>query len=252
MNLPSASWIVTASLVLGSQVALAADLSKIDRTIRKEPTYKTTPKYCLLVFGPRADTRVWLVLDGDVLYVDRNSNGDLTDTDERVVDKRRVDWGGGSWHDEYDAGRVTVTETGEKCYLTVTTHSDKEGRKSIWQARVSPEDTKSGWQQSTDGAIALSPKAKDAAVVHFGGQLTLTIMDWGGGLQHRRLERDKDPPYFSILVGTPVYGNKSEAFVTLKSNFDKLAGDVFPSIDVEFPGKGPRDQPIRAKAKAKY
>src|SRR5215510_10605392 len=60
------------------------DLTKVDRTIAKEPAYKTKPKYCLLVFGPKAKTRVWLVLDGDVLYVDRNGNGDLTDANERV------------------------------------------------------------------------------------------------------------------------------------------------------------------------
>jgi len=31
---------------------------------------------------------VWLVLDGDALYVDRNGNGDLTDPDERMLPNR--------------------------------------------------------------------------------------------------------------------------------------------------------------------
>src|SRR5215510_2344046 len=65
------------------------DLTKVDRTIAKEPAYKTKPKYCLLVFGPKAKTRVWLVLDGDVLYVDRNGNGDLTDKGESVQAQQR-------------------------------------------------------------------------------------------------------------------------------------------------------------------
>src|SRR5215831_902468 len=64
--------------------AAAADLTKIDRTIAKEPVYQNKPKYCLLVFGPDAKTRVWLVIDGDVLYVDRNGNGDLTEKGERL------------------------------------------------------------------------------------------------------------------------------------------------------------------------
>src|SRR5207244_1492585 len=64
---------------------LAADLSKVDRTIAKEPAYQTKPKYCLLVFGPEAQHRVWLVLDGDTLYVDRNGNGDLTEPGEKVA-----------------------------------------------------------------------------------------------------------------------------------------------------------------------
>jgi hypothetical protein len=71
-------------LLFSPSLALAADLSKIDRTIKKEPKYKGKPKYCLSVFGPEAKTCVWLVLDGDVLYVDRNGNGDLTEEDERV------------------------------------------------------------------------------------------------------------------------------------------------------------------------
>jgi hypothetical protein len=60
--------------------APAADLTNIDRSISKEPTYQTkAPKYCLLVFGLDAKYRVWLVLDGGTLYVDRNGNGDLTE-----------------------------------------------------------------------------------------------------------------------------------------------------------------------------
>src|SRR5262245_16890818 len=38
-----------------------ADLTKINRTIGKEPPYESKPKYCLVVFGPEAKTRVWLV-----------------------------------------------------------------------------------------------------------------------------------------------------------------------------------------------
>jgi hypothetical protein len=62
----------------------AADLTKIDRIVKKEPAYLAKPKYCLLVFGPEAKERVWLVLDGDKLYVDRNGNGDLTEPGKRI------------------------------------------------------------------------------------------------------------------------------------------------------------------------
>ena len=63
----------------------AADLAKVDRTIKKEPAYKGKPQYCLLVFGPEAKTRVWLVLDGDVLYLDRNGDRDMTGPGERIA-----------------------------------------------------------------------------------------------------------------------------------------------------------------------
>ena len=55
--------------IFGPQVS-GGDLAKIERSIKKEPAYKSTPRYCLLVFGPEADKRVWLVLDGDVLGLD--------------------------------------------------------------------------------------------------------------------------------------------------------------------------------------
>ena len=60
----------------------AADLSKIDRTIKKEPAYKGKPKYGLLVFGREAKTKLWIILDGTDLYVDKNGDGVLT-TEER-------------------------------------------------------------------------------------------------------------------------------------------------------------------------
>lgn len=63
--------------------AQAVDLSQIDRTIGREPEYQNQARYCLLVFGPEAASRVWLALDGDVMYVDRNADGDLTDEGER-------------------------------------------------------------------------------------------------------------------------------------------------------------------------
>jgi hypothetical protein len=74
-----------AVLVLVPGAAAAADLKKIDRAIAKEPAYVSKqPRYCLLLFGPEATTRVWLVADGDFLYVDRNGNGDLSEPGERV------------------------------------------------------------------------------------------------------------------------------------------------------------------------
>jgi hypothetical protein len=77
-----------------------ADLATIDRTIVKEPAYKSKPAYCLLFFGPEARTRVWLVLDGDVLYVDRNGNGDLTEEGKRFV--AAPEW----WGANRNKGRV--------------------------------------------------------------------------------------------------------------------------------------------------
>ena len=72
-------------LAVGQGPSLAADLTKIQRTLVKEPVYQTKmPKYGLLVFGADAKIRVWVVLDGDVMYLDRNGNGDLTEPGNRM------------------------------------------------------------------------------------------------------------------------------------------------------------------------
>src|SRR5947208_1900490 len=82
--------LLLAAALLGPPPAGAADLARVGWKIVKEPAYQSkAPRYCLLVFGPEARSRVWLVQDGDVLYADRNGNGDLTEEGERVALKRK-------------------------------------------------------------------------------------------------------------------------------------------------------------------
>src|SRR5688500_8316633 len=88
-----------AALVGRTATALAGeppDLSKVERRLVKEPAYRCKqPLYGLYVFGPQARTRVWAVLDKtkpdgaayDILYFDRNADGDLTAADERIEGK---------------------------------------------------------------------------------------------------------------------------------------------------------------------
>src|SRR5262245_52300377 len=75
---------VAADLVLLPTLGWSQDLSAIPRQIKKQPAYQSgQPKFAVLVFGPKAETRIWAVIDGDTLYLDRNGNGDLTEADER-------------------------------------------------------------------------------------------------------------------------------------------------------------------------
>src|SRR5262245_54560675 len=75
-------------LVVASPAAadgLSPDLAKIERRIGKEPVYQGKPGYLLLVFGPEAKQKVWLVRDGEKLYVDRHGTGDLSQPACRVT-----------------------------------------------------------------------------------------------------------------------------------------------------------------------
>jgi hypothetical protein len=84
-----------ALLPLAATAAEMPDLARLlDRGPRKEPAYVSKrPLYGLAAFGPRADKPVWMVLDQsrpaagayDVLYIDRDANGDLTGPGERLA-----------------------------------------------------------------------------------------------------------------------------------------------------------------------
>jgi hypothetical protein len=69
-------------------------LQNVDRRIEKQPDYiSKRPLYGLLAFGPAAEKHIWMVLDRskpeaenyDLLYVDMNASGDLTDSGERLL-----------------------------------------------------------------------------------------------------------------------------------------------------------------------
>jgi hypothetical protein len=83
-----------ALLFVAAAGASGSELDAVDRKLVKEPPYASDqPLYGLYAFGPQAGTRVWAVLDKsdgdrsdyDVLYFDRNGNGDLTEPAERIT-----------------------------------------------------------------------------------------------------------------------------------------------------------------------
>lgn len=71
----------------------AIDFSKVPRVIKREPTYVSEPRYGLFLFGESAEQQVWAVLDKsradgdvyDVLYLDRDADGVLGETGERIT-----------------------------------------------------------------------------------------------------------------------------------------------------------------------
>ena len=176
---------VLALLAIGSAQVAATDLSKIDRTIAKEPAYKGKPKYCLLVFGPEAKTRVWLVLDGDTLYADGNGNGDLTEEGERFVAAPIT---GSS-----NKGRVwkvgDVAAPGGKAIYTGLTVSDisavqdsKFDSRGLGITVNVPIGSTRAFQRAGSAVhpaegynLRFADRPQDAPVVHFGGPLRIML-----------------------------------------------------------------------------
>jgi hypothetical protein len=154
-----------ASLIMAlamAATAQAVELSQIDRAIGREPHYQKQPKYCLLVFGPAATTRVWLVADGNVLYVDRNANDDLTDPDERFVSSST---GPFPWISVPD---ITAAAGAPK-RLAVSLLANDQLRMNLSQGKWGQQFV--GWGKA--GMPTLATEPGKAPVIHFEGPLTL-------------------------------------------------------------------------------
>lgn len=259
--------------------ALAADLTKVDRTLKKEPAYQSkSPKYGLLVFGPKAETRVWLVLDlGDpwdkdssknILYVDRDGDGDLTGPGERITctlqkqelfasfsPKPSV-----TYSPNFDVGDI-VERDGK------TRHTGLKVRADSYVQRYRPvylEVNVAGRGEQFAGGqvLAFANRPQDAPVIHFGGPLTLRL-SMESGVLHVPINYDdkpdptwydRHPPTYEerslvrgesrmlvAQIGTPGLGRGT--FAALSAG--RPPADVHPVADIEFPPADPRAKPIR-------
>src|SRR5262245_100008 len=173
-------------------------LARVERAIAKEPKYQSkSPRYCLLVFGPEARFRVWLVQDGDALYVDRNGNGDLTESGERI-EKKTGEAGSRRWegieltdgprkHAITHVTEMTVTETyvGDRKEFArikgkhdqaVNTWIGVRAERLADDDRPLPKDINYIINGDGTGYLAFADRSQDAPIVHLNGP-------WGFGLQ---------------------------------------------------------------------
>lgn len=234
--------------------ATYADLSKIDRSIGKEPKYQSKPAYCLLVFGPEAKHRVWLVLDGDTLFVDRHGTGDLTQPECRVKEKTEPYRERFYEASDLTLGGVTYTD------LRVDIQSAKAGIGEAYQQMpmfreflatqpngklytVSIEvpfakpfvDLRDGSplkktrhfaaQYDATGILQFAARREDAPIIHFGGPWTL----WPEGQQKLVRGRNED---LVLQLGTPGHGPGTFACIC----HDFLVPEAAkPQLRIEYP-----------------
>jgi hypothetical protein len=223
------------ALAVGAWALLtqAGDLPKLDRTVTKEPAYAGKPKYCLLAFGPQAKTRVWLVLDGEVIYLDRNANGDLTDDGEGL-----------------DARPGQAERRRAKLGVIAPA-----GRKEVH--RILYLDAERIWVEVREGLDQYAPlsyadRPQDAPVFHFDGPLALMANpeDIKQGL--RRGGQDNQ---FRVLLGTRTSA-EGVVFVECDQSYPEkrfrvpssgLPKGIHPVAEIEFPAKEPEGGPVRRR-----
>jgi hypothetical protein len=175
-----------AALLLALGPATAADmpdLSKVDRTFGKAPACTAKrPVYGLAVFGPRAQARVWMVLDKskpdagayDVLHIDLNADGDLTGPGERLT---RDDG------EPFKVGEYKDPATGVKhpdFSVRLSADADPTVMLSLrWRGGFRfgggyPQDPEKGY-------LRFAPTPADAPVVWVHGDAPFRFQRWLGG-----------------------------------------------------------------------
>ncbi|MFO0926367.1 MAG: hypothetical protein U0736_04920 [Gemmataceae bacterium] len=221
--------------------APAADLAQINRTIGKEPAYRGKPRYCLLVLGAKADTRVWLVLDGQTLYVDRNGNGDLTDPGERLAVKTPNQDPAAFEETEITAGAGGPVKFRFHLYGWFALRDGKEDPKRELEASIGvtlPDGRRFGaWGDERAGLI-FAPRPQDAPVVHLGGPLVM-------GFEVRHPLEKKSNGRFELSVGVGTRGLGAGSFAHLCYNV--VPKDVYPKAVLEFPNKERGGPPVRVE-----
>jgi hypothetical protein len=227
-------WTIGVGILLTvSTPAVAADVSKIDRTIRKEPQYKGKPRYALLVFGPEAKMRVWVALDGDTLYVDRNGDRDLTGKDERfTVDfPNRNSNGYGNSRD----CNIEIRDPDQKTRYLITSigtypQNDKPNAEREINANVEIKSSGSSYKQYCDAKLGNSPDK--ASVAHYGGPLMIEPRRiwWKLTPELSRLPSGDPPGEIQAVVGT--MDAERGCWVVVRS--EELPKDLHPVVEVEF------------------
>ena len=233
-----------------AQKVIAVDLTKIDRTIAKLPKFRSErPQFCLMVFGADAHKRVWLAQDGDVLYVDRNGNGDLTEPDERIAADPDLGKGQEGVY-EFKVGDLSdgalvhkdlVVSTSDISFNAAT---DEKLKKLLdadpnWRGhRISIDLEMPGRQgrglgsrvqhevsvHDGEGYLQFGARPEEAPVVHFGGPWVITFYDQDA-LRVGNMEK------FYLAVGTPGLGPGSTAFVAYEGVIPR---DLNPTAKVTY------------------
>jgi hypothetical protein len=259
-------FIVSVLLLAAGGPAWAADLARIDRTIKKEPKYAGHPRYCLLVFGPEAKHRVWIVQDGNTLYVDRNGNGDLTEAGEKVIAKKGLRGDregefafevgelkvGGKTHKGLEIGLTPLKLLADNPNVMALPHVAAAVRKGpdevtgLMSLDVECASLKGGGVGGripymvtafdTQGVFQLARKPADAPIIHLDGPLQITFFaskpTWTGG-------RSQDT---ILCIGTPGHGPGTFAMVKYDGT---VPPDKHPTIDATYRPKGPASKPVK-------
>lgn len=171
------------ALLANEPAVSMVDLTKISHTITKEPTYQGQPKYVLLVFGQDAATKVWVVFDGDALYVDTDGSGDLTAPNKYWAQPTQLAAVCAGQRQIAHYADLPIKERDGKTEHKLNMKVDRSSGAITLQVS-GPRTQYTGGID--DGILTAADRAADASIVHFGG--TLVAMPGGRHWPNTTLE----------------------------------------------------------------
>ncbi len=252
------SWFAMAALMTAAMRGSASEPKAQDHLPRVEPRYASTdPQYCLLLFGREADVRVWAVLDGDVLYLDRNGNGDLTDPGECIAArsvyrglKERPDvkvmrqFELSCWHEGCEPVLTCGPEV-QRFHLSHTVpHADGRDRAGVQRFTERPIDisitTNIGRDQRA--SLRFSNSAHTAPVLHFDSPLRLALSERFG------LVRFCPGEICNLVVELRPQG----VAASVRTDVAELPADVYPVATIEFPPAQVDARPLRVRVELSH
>lgn len=240
--------------IVGAGYAQAGDLDKIDCPLLKEPAYQSkAPKYALLVFGPKAATRTWLVLDGTTLYVDRNGNGDLTEAGETVLGKKSDRAVQGEDVYTFDVGELRDGDRRHRNVTLIVTGLDAASKTKTAESsnplslnfRIRMEAEIPGLEGENgrvlqmagpnDSSLQFADRPREAPILHFAGPLTVVV----SGRPTFRVNREME---LYLGLGTPGRGKGTFVYTSYEG---AVPSDAYPKVEIAFPAQKPGEPAVK-------
>jgi hypothetical protein len=227
----------------------------------KEPKYQKEARYALLVFGVKREQRTWMVLDGTILYVDRNGNGDLTEAGERLEPDNPQDgsnrFGGSGSHTHFDVFKFTVQAGASgtsKFQLHRWIRAENFRPRTSFDKQLHAKWEKLRWENSTlwrkegrgqaQTPLLFMPKPADAQVCALDGLLTFVVRM----PDHQVLKRgaaDHDVGFCIAVKGRPPRGTEWAFQNPLATT--EVPEEAHLEVEIEYPAKTANDVPLRRK-----
>src|SRR5262249_3554170 len=147
-------------------------------------------------------TRIWLVLDGDVLYVDRNCNGNLTEDGERIMPRKDQHFFEADIADSDGKTKIGTLQV----HFWGPAHQALHENKCLIRIGGEPVFPK----REFDGPSFFADRPDNAPVIHFAGPPVLRLLKpphFVRGQEPRPLNIKDSVNWLQVCLGTPGLGN---------------------------------------------